>query len=387
MRIGIEAQRLFRAKKHGMDVVALESIRAIQQIDSSNEYVIFARPGADISCLQPARNTTVIFVSGVSYADWEQVHLPNAVRKSGVDILHCTSNTAPLNCPVPLVVTIHDIIYLEKTVSGMETASFYQRMGHLYRRWNVPLIARHANQIITVSEYEKQRIREHLPGVSHKLDVVYNGVGEQFCSAPTDSKRTEIRRKYGLPDTYILFLGNTDPKKNTLGTIRAFIEYAASTPEHIPLVIVDYEIEKIQKCLKQGGHPELADSIYQVDYVSPTDMPVLYSLATLFLYPSLRESFGLPILESMAASTPVITSDRTSMPEVAGSAAVLVDPERPEDIAQMIRILTTDVALQSVLIERGIERAANFSWKSTANSLRSIYTSVIGHNLSINDAS
>ena len=370
-----------------MDVVALESIRALQKVDSSNEYVIFTQRGKDRTCLPERGNIEVVTVPGVSYADWEQIQLPIAVRNSGVDVLHCTANTAPLNCPVPLVVTIHDIIYLEKTFLDMKTASFYQRMGHIYRKWNVPRIMQRADRIITVSEFERRRIQDHCPGIGHKLDVVYNGVGEQFFSFQPDWKQAEIRTKYGLPQSFILFLGNRDPKKNTGNVFRAYVDYAASTPGHLPLVVVDFDKQEIRRMLKNEGHLDLAGSIYTVGYVAPVDMPTLYGLATVFLYPSLRESFGLPILEAMAASTPVITSDRASMPEISGNAAVLIDPDRPEHLAQMIGILTRDQSLRNRLVSRGRDRAAKFSWAMTADRLRSIYATVAGHGHVLRSAS
>src|SRR5579864_898309 len=139
MRIGIEAQRIFRPKKHGMEVVAMELIRQLQQQDTTNEYVIFAKNDTDRECILPTKNFTIQTPPGKTYIDWEQLQLPRAVEKANLDILHCTCNTAPLFPGAPLLLTLHDIIYLEKTDFN---GTAYQNFGNLYRRWDVPRIVK-----------------------------------------------------------------------------------------------------------------------------------------------------------------------------------------------------------------------------------------------------
>ena len=145
MKIAIEAQRIFRTNKHGMDFVALESIRELQKIDKENEYFIFVSPGED-HCLEETSNTHIVEVKCPTYPLWEQVALPRAVAKIRPDLLHCTSNTAPIHCPVPLVLTLHDIIFLEPKQGG--NTSWYQNMGWHYRRLVVPRILPKCKRII-----------------------------------------------------------------------------------------------------------------------------------------------------------------------------------------------------------------------------------------------
>ena len=380
MRIGISAQRLFRAKKHGMDVAALEAIKALRKIDSDNEYVVFARPDEDRECLRPGGNLEVVELPAVTYADWEQLRLPKAVKDHGVELLHSTANTAPIRVDVPQVVTVHDIIFLEQSLSGMKSASTYQRLGHVYRRWNVPHIMECADRVITVSEVERRRIQDQIPGIANRLEVVSNGVSDRFFDFVPPWKRTEIRRRLNLPKEYLLFLGNTDPKKNTRNLLRAYVAYAASEPLPIPLVVADLSEERIDSILAEEGFSRYRKFIHSLGYVDQRDMPLLYSNATVFLYPSLRESFGLPIIEAMAASTPVITSSRSAMPEIAGNAALFADPESPKDLARMISILVSDVSLRNTLRQRGLNRARSFSWYAAADQLRAIYTEVLDRN-------
>src|SRR5215217_6787532 len=157
MKIAIESQRIFRKSKHGMDVVALELMRQIQLLDNKNQYLLFARHGEDRDCLSDAGNFKTIILKGVTYGGWEQFSLPAALKKHQPDILHCTANTAPYSTPVPMVVTVHDVIYLEET--SFE-GSAYQNFGNLYRKVVVPHAIKNAKKIITVSEYEKTVIMD-----------------------------------------------------------------------------------------------------------------------------------------------------------------------------------------------------------------------------------
>ena len=152
MKIGIEGQRLFRKKKHGMDMVALELIKNLQEIDHKNEYVIFVKPDEDDTCIPDAPNFKVVeLISKWGYPGWEQIALPKAAFQEGCDVLHCTSNTGPLFCKVPLVTTLHDIIYLESISLFKKEGSWYQKLGNMYRRYFVPPVIKKSKKVITVS--------------------------------------------------------------------------------------------------------------------------------------------------------------------------------------------------------------------------------------------
>ena len=373
MRIGIEGQRLFRSKKHGMDFVALRMIKKLQEIDRENQYCIFVRPGEDDTCLQETENFKIVEVPASSYPSWEQIALPRAVKRHRIDILHCTSNTAPLFLSVPVILTLHDIIYLEAKRGTSKQTSLYQRFGNLYRKWIVPKIAGSCSTIITVSNFEKEQIEKRLKLSDSKVKVVYNGVGENFRPEFDDQKLAEIRAGYGLPDDFILFLGNTDPKKNLQGVLKAYARYCSQAESILPLAIVDLAPETLAAVLKEIGHSELAENIKLLGYVQNSDLPAIYSLCRLFLYPSLRESFGLPIVEAMACGAPVITSNTSSMPEIADDAAMLVDPMDPGQIAQAISLLLNDENAREAQIASGYRRAARFSWTETAEQALHIY--------------
>lgn len=207
MKIAIEAQRIFRTNKHGMDFVALETIRRLQQLDPENEYYILVSPGED-RCLSESANFHIVEISCPTYPLWEQVALPRAVRKIRPDLLHCTSNTAPVRCSAPLVLTLHDIIFLEKRAA--QNRSMYQNLGWHYRRLVVPRILPHCRKVITVSRFEQQRIQQALQLPEGVLTTIHNGVSPHFRPVADPGA---VTRKYLPEDRFLFFLGNTDPKK------------------------------------------------------------------------------------------------------------------------------------------------------------------------------
>jgi glycosyltransferase involved in cell wall biosynthesis len=376
MKIGIEGQRLFRKKKHGMDMVALELIRYLQEIDHENEYVVFIAPDEDDSVLKETANFKIVKLDGGSYPVWEQFALPKAAREAGCQILHCTSNTAPVNCKIPLVVTLHDIIYMESSYAKILTGSPtpYQKFGNVYRKMVVPKIVKKSQKIITVSHFEKNRIGEFF-GMKgdNRLTAVYNGVSEHFKPVTDKAELKRVKEKYHLPDKYFFFLGNTDPKKNTKGTLKAFSDFIKRTGSEHRLVMLDYDRTELDKLLDEIGDKNLINRIVLTGYVVNTDLPSIYCQSDVFLYPSLRESFGIPMLEAMACGVPVITSNTSSMPEVAGTAAFIIDPFKPEEITEAIIKILGDNVLRDDLVKKGFEQAAKFSWRAMAQSVLEIY--------------
>ncbi|MDD3108935.1 MAG: glycosyltransferase family 1 protein [Alistipes sp.] len=373
MKIAIEAQRIFRPNKHGMDFVALETVRYLQKIDHENEYFILTAPGED-RCIEASENFHILTLNASSYPIWEQILLPRALAKIKPDLLHCTSNTAPIRCPVPLVLTLHDIIFLEKR--SHSSSSWYQNLGWYYRRLVVPRILPQCRKIITVSHFEAQRIGEALQIGSDRLTAIYNGYGEHF--RPVDNPYS-VTQKYLPERDYIFFLGNTDPKKNTERTLQAYGLYVAQTSHPLPLLIADLPEAVADTILKTHGLESIRPLLRFPGYIPNRDLPALYSGARLFLYPSLRESFGIPMLEAMACGTPLITSNTSAMPEVAGEGALLVDPFSEQSIAQALIRLTEDASLHEQQRVYGLQRVKAFSWQHTAEQTLAVYQSLLAH--------
>lgn len=371
MKIGIEAQRIFRPHKHGMDIVALELIRALQVIDNQNEYFIFVKPDEDRTCLNETPNFHIIEVPGGNYVFWEQIMLPIYARKYGVDVLHCTSNTAPMFLPMPLVLTLHDVIFMERT-TGKNTSSNYQKFGNLYRKWLVPKIIGKCKSIVTISEVEKANIIKVLGLPADAVTVVHNGVSGRFGMKPSEEILKEVRNDLGLTNDFFLFLGNVEPRKNVNNTVRAFVVFAEKN-DKIKLVITGIKAAFVEDILAKIGKESMLNRFVFAGFVSENVLLALYAQAKLFLYPSLREGFGLPILEAMAFGTPVVTSNISAMPEVAGDAAFLVNPYLVEEIAAGMQTAYENESLRKEKIVLGYLRPNMFTWQNAAEKMLRIY--------------
>lgn len=370
MKIAIEAQRIFRTNKHGMDFVALETIKELQKIDLENEYFIFVSPGYD-HCLEESANLHIIEINCPTYPLWEQVALPRAVAKVKPDLLHCTSNTAPIYCSVPMLLTLHDIIFLEPRQSGNK--SLYQNMGWYYRKLVVPRILQNCKKIITVSNFECNRIRDFLNLPDKQITAVYNGYSSHFQPI---SETYSVTSKYIKAKEFLFFLGNTDPKKNVPRTLKAYSLYLKASKYKRPLLIADLKEELLDSILKELQIEEIKSYLSVPGYISNQDLSYIYNGSFAFLYTSLRESFGIPILESMACGTPVITGNTSAMPEIAGDGGILVDPLKEQEIADRLLRLEEDALFYEQQVTYGLSRVQNFSWKNTAYNLLKIYQSI-----------
>jgi glycosyltransferase involved in cell wall biosynthesis len=376
MKIGIEAQRLFREKKHGLEIVALELIRNLQQLDKVNEYVIFVRNDKDNTCIQETSNFKIREIPARSFPEWEQIKLPKAVREEKIDLLHCTANTGPIFSSTPMILTLHDIIFMEKL---QFSRNYYQAVGNLYRKLILPSVIKKSKKVLTVSNSEKIQIVNHLKIDPDQVDVIYNATDSSFRKME-HTEVGQLRIKYALPEKFILFFGNTAQKKNSIGTIKGYIAYARSHKEALPLIVAGAFEDYIRRELSKLDIPnDIRAKIIIIGYIPFHEQPAIYNLAHLFLYTSMRESFGMPILESMACGTPVITSTTSSMPEIAGDAAVLVDPANEISIAEGIAKAMTNEIYYNELVQSGFRRAAQFNWKTSTQQLLHVYHEILPH--------
>lgn len=292
--------------------------------------------------------------------------LPRAAKKYKVDLLHCTSNTAPIYCNVPLVLTLHDIIFLEPR--DKSNKSLYQNLGYYYRRIVVPRILPKCRYIITVSNFEYNNIQEKLGIGDDKFKMIYNGYNEWFHPLSASMQKP-------ANDAPFLFLGNTDPKKNTERTLVAYGKYLEKSSIKRPLMLADLDDTYLTDILERNKLSSIRPYIKRMGYVSNDKLATIYSTSFAFLYTSLRESFGIPLLEAMACGIPVITSNTSSMPEIGGENALLVNPEDANAITEAMLSLETDEGLWISQSKYGIERSKLFSWNKTAENLHDVYHS------------
>ena len=293
---------------------------------------------------------------------WEHLKLPFIVNKGKFDLFFSPDHilpAQPLYCKK--VLTVHDLSF----VKFPELFTFAKR---LYKRLMTPLSLKRADRIIAVSQNTKNDIVAIYGVAPEKITVVHNGVGNNFVPVKDEASLKCAKNKYGLPDRYVLCVGTIEPRKNIIRLIKAYEKIMARQP----LVIVGkpgWLSEPIIKGIRSS------DRVIWLDNVETHDLPAIYSLASLFVYPSLYEGFGLPVLEAMACGTPVITSDLSSLPEVAGDAALLVDPNSVDEIALAIKRLLEDQGLRKDLISKGCLQAKKYSWEKCARETTKVYES------------
>lgn len=246
-------------------------------------------------------------------------------------------------------------------------------MGWLYRRLVVPRILKKCKKIITVSDFEKNNIMTKLGIPEERMAMIYNGYNEWF--KPVHDIQHIYQRYIDYPG-YFFFLGNTDPKKNTERTLIAYSRYLEKSIVKRKLLIADLDQEYLDGIIERNHIENIINYIVMPGYIINRDLPYIYNSAFAFLYTSLRESFGIPLLEAMASGTPVITSNTSSMPEIAGRNAILVNPENPDEIAEKMLQLENDDDFYSRQEKNGLERAKIFSWRQTAEQLLTVYESV-----------
>jgi glycosyltransferase involved in cell wall biosynthesis len=375
MKIGIEVQRLFRKKKYGIETSSLELIKKLQSLDRSNEFVVFVKDDVDRACFSDSANFRIKKVAGKFFADFEQFFLPLAARREKVDLLHCTGNTAPYFAPVPVVQTLHDIIFMDPIPRN---DSWYQRTGNLYRRKIVPLVSHNSSAIITVSQYEKERIVSRLGIDERKIEVVYNGINEKhFYLSDNPKTLALVRQAYRLPAKFILFLGNPTGRKNPLGVIEAYVMYASKVKDPLPLVTPGLTQKFITQALRKLNAEYDPQLYITPGYIKDDDLPYIYGLSELFVFPSLSEGFGMPVIEAMACGTPVVTSKISCMPEIAGDAALLVDPLSAPSIADGLLQMLGDDDFRARKIHDGLVNARRFSWDTTAEKVLTVYEKVL----------
>ena len=249
----------------------------------------------------------------------------------------------------------------------------YQNLGWHYRRLVVPRILPHCRKVITVSRFEQQRIQQALQLPEGVLTTIHNGVSPHFRPVADPGA---VTRKYLPEDRFLFFLGNTDPKKNTPRTLRGYARYRELSQRPLPLLVADLKPEAADALLREHGIEGIRPALRLPGYIPNTDLPAIYSGAETFLYTSLRESFGIPILEAMACGTPVVTSNESATPEIAGEGAILVDPLDEEAIAAQLLRLETDRQFRADQAAYGLARAPQFTWEATARKLLDLYRSV-----------
>jgi glycosyltransferase involved in cell wall biosynthesis len=286
---------------------------------------------------------------------WEQVVQPWAVRRAGIDLVHGPAYVGPLASRCPFVVTVHDLSFLRYPQSFRALNRLYLTYG---TRWSV----QRAQRVIAVSESTKRDLVRQYGLSPAAVDVVYNGVDPSFRPLPA-AEVAAFRAGRDLPERFVLFVGTLEPRKNVVCLIEAYARLPEARP---PLVLVGGKGWLYDEIFARVEALALGGAVRFAGYVPADELPWWYNAATVFVYPSLYEGFGLPALEAMACGTPVITSTASSLPEVVGQAGLLVDPADVGALTAAMEQLLGDAAMQDNMRAAGLAQAQNFSWQRAA---------------------
>ncbi len=368
MRIAIDATSM-PPRPAGAAVYAIELVEALARLDSPHTLQVFARSDVFAKLRRPAFEPWRLHGadSRLRRALWQQMTLPRLLARHGVDVLHSTHHDLPLRVParVRRVVTVHDVTFL--IMPGR-----YPPLRRWYMRVITTLAARVADAIIAPSHTVRRDVLERLRVGPERVAVVYEAAGERFRPAPDDAVAQTLRREGLAAHPYVLSVGSLEPGKNRARLIAA-IHALRSRGSQARLVIVGQPAWGYERDFALVRRLGLEDRVRFLDYVPAADLPALYTGARVFAFPSLYEGFGLPVLEAMACGTPVVTSNVSATAEVAGDAALLVDPRDVEAIADAIERVLDDERLAADLRARGLRRAADFSWDRAARETLAVY--------------
>lgn len=384
MKIGFNALPL-QTPANGSGQYLLHLLHALSEIDTQNEYVLLGAnfvprdsqgrlKGSSLPIPFPYQMHPTLAFSlrseNIQKVLWEQFTGPRAARANEVDLFHVPYFAPPIAPRIPTIVTIHDAIPLRLPLyrSGARVEA-YMRL--------VASAAHKATMIITVSQHAKEDIMDALHLPAERIRVIYEAAGDEYVPITDTAILAAARARYGIGEQYIFYLGGLDSRKNVLQLVRAFAQLYRQLENPQLQLFISGNPAKQKGPFFPDPRPIAAELgisdqvIYR--FVEEADKAAIYSGASLFVYPSMYEGFGLPPLEAMSCGAPVVCSDRTSLPEVVGDAALCVDPDDTQALAEAMRRVLTDTTLRDDLRARSIQRAAQFSWHKTAEETLSVY--------------
>ncbi len=376
MRIGYDV-RPFLKEETGVGVYFKNMIQLLPRIDRVNQYYLFSSSWKDrISCQKIPSFEVVHFrdfripVKAINFL-WSKLNWPllDTFFRTELDLTH---SPTPLIVPTKgrTIVTVYDLFFMDfpELADNQARRDFFRKAETSFRK---------ADGIITISKFTKNELLEKFTVEESKVRVVYLGIDHGAWDDISASGVEEIRAKYGLPSTFLLFVGAIEPRKNLLRLIKA-LTMIHKEYESISLVMVGRRGQELKKLTDEIERQSLQSWVKMLGYVPESDLKYLYRLASLLVFPSLCEGFGLPVLEAMTSGLPVVTSRSSALPEIAEHAALYFDPENPAEMAEKILQALQDKKLYENLRDKGLKRANAFQWEKTAAETLNFYEEVAG---------
>jgi len=374
MRIGINALGLW-GKFTGVERSILNLIKGMLKADLPLELVVYVPIEFEGSlltsgiapkqCKLELRKLGIASRFRILRIVCEQAFLPLKVTADRLQLLHCPSYIAVLGSPLPVVLSLYDVL-------AITHPQWCRTANRIHYRFMLPLSILKARRIIVPSKSVKHSLISLFPHAEQKVEVIPLGIDEIFLEPPNESVIRHIKARFNLPKQFVLFVGNIEPKKNLPTLVKAY-EMLRERMSEVGLVIVGMPAWGDGKFVERAR----STGALCLGYVSDTVLHALYSLASVLAFPSLYEGFGLPPLEAMAVGTPVVASSAGALPEVLGDAAILVEPNNATQLAEALYKAIVDESLRAKLIEKGKARAHTFSWVETAKRVAKVYEHVL----------
>ncbi len=364
--IGIDIRKL---GDYGIGTYIRNLLVELDKLGGEHKYLLFRKPDEKTDSLPLGMETRV--EKSRLYSPLEPFKLGRSARREGIDLLHCPHYVTAFAPGCPMAVTIHDLIHL------LFPQYLPNRSALRYARYFLKRAASKAAVIFAVSERTKADILEHLPAKEEQIVVTHNAVDPRMFFEPETAELEEARTRYRLDKPYILYVGNLKPHKNLAVAVEAFARFRNEAGDEWRFVVVGSEVagNEVYRRIEMSG---AKGAVRFLGFIPERHLRSVFKLAGIFLFPSLYEGFGLPPLEAMAAGVPVVSSNSSSLPEVLGDAALLVDPHDSTAMGDaLLRIIEND-ELRQQLINSGRERVKRFSWRTAAEKTLAGYREALG---------
>ena len=371
MKIAIDARKW---RDYGIGTYVRNLVRHLAHLDRETTYFLFCDRADEATLRDLAENFVPIVDGSTAYRIKEHVSIPLKVRRLGADLLHSPHYVLPLLCRQRSVVTIHDCIHL------LFPEYLPNRLAPRYAREMMGSAIRRSDLVLTVSEASRRDILSFYPKTAPEhVEVVPNAIDGAILEDPGEEEMERVRERYQIRGRFVLYAGNIKPHKNLERLITAFGQLK-QRPGHddVKLLIIGDEVNRYGALRRSVEAAGIRQDVRFFGFVPEMTLAALYRLAAAFAFPSLYEGFGLPPLEAMACGTPVLTSRISSLPEVVGDAALLVDPYDVDDIASGLERILGDDALRAGLVSRGHARVKQFSWERSVRAIHASYMKVLG---------
>jgi glycosyltransferase involved in cell wall biosynthesis len=374
MNIAIDATSIPR-NKTGVGVYLVNLINEISNLDANNSYYIFVQSDDVDSFNIEKDNFHLIIIDSNKYRKvflrlfWEQIILPKKLKEYDIDILHSPHYTSPVFTKVSRVVTFHDMTFY--TLPKVHT--FFKRL--LFKIY-MKISSKIADKIVTVSESTAKDVEKILDVSSNKTCVTYNAKKDMYKPINNQENIVEVCSKYNIRDNYVLFVGTLEPRKNIKTLIKSYSKLIKEINKEIKLVVVGkkgWMYKEIFELMRSLG---IDNQVIFTGFADLEDLPYLYNGAEVFVYPSIYEGFGIPVLEAISCGTPTITSNVSSMPEVIGDAGITVNPNDVDELKDAIKRIIEDDDLKEQFRKQGIEQAKKFTWKNCAKDTLQVYKKI-----------